>query len=712
MVTSGTEQGLVSQLVAALDGDDPEACLEAATDVLKARGLAHADGGEPWLHVDRAGRSVTLSATPGTAPPASDTCAVLRHLFGAALSRASERGEARKVEERLSLLQDASFEGILIHDQGVTVDCNDRICEMFGYTREEMFDPRAMQRGVAPEDLALARERIQKRIEGEFIITCIRKDGTRLRAEFSTKQTRLGDKPLRVVALRDVTERERTAALLRESEKRLQSILEATFDGVGISRDGVLIEVSEGIAKLLGRSREELVGQRVVELVAPGERDSVEKRIQEQTVGSYETIALNAAGERIPVLVVTALSTHDGEPVRVAALRDLSVERRMEQERRQLELQVERSQRLESLGLLASGIAHDFNNLLVGVIGGSELLLGSLGDPDHRALAETIHTAGERAASLTKQMLVYAGRRGLTTTEPVSIAELWHELRILLDAALSKKAYLELDFAPDAVVLGERATLMQVFMNLLTNASDALDDKPGRIGVRAERVQDPGPRWRGALGAKVGPGDWVLVRVQDNGVGMDQGTVDRIFEPFFSTKPRGHGLGLGSCLGIIQAHGGAILVESAPGQGSAFSVLLPATDRRSTPPEQVRTRTKACRVLVIDDQPLVRSHVRRLLERDGFIVSEAIGGMAGLAALRQARPDVVVLDMMMPDLDGVEVTRRLRAAGERVPIVLFSGDLDAARERGLEPGMVQSTLQKPFDREMLLAAIGEARAAR
>jgi two-component system response regulator MprA len=117
-------------------------------------------------------------------------------------------------------------------------------------------------------------------------------------------------------------------------------------------------------------------------------------------------------------------------------------------------------------------------------------------------------------------------------------------------------------------------------------------------------------------------------------------------------------------------------------------------------------------VLVIDDQPLVRSHVRRLLERDGFIVSEAIGGMAGLAALRQARPDVVVLDMMMPDLDGVEVARRLRAVGERVPIVLFSGDLDAARERGLEPGMVQSTLQKPFDREMLLAAIEEARAAR
>jgi PAS domain S-box-containing protein len=715
METRGTfakETDLLAAVLAALDGEEPQACLDAAIRTLGACGLAQPDGsGEPWLRLERGSRSLVLVAAPGVQAPDPGTRSLLGHALGAALSRTAERDDAHKLGERLSLLQAASFEGILIHDQGVVVDCNERWCEMFGYSRDEMFHPGSMERGVAPEDLAAAQERIQKGIEGEFVITCVRKDGTRLRAEFSTKQTRLGDRPLRVVALRNVTERERTAALLRESEERLRLILEATFDGVIISRSGKVIDASDGIARFFGRGREELIGSQILNLVAPSEREAVSRRIEKETVGSYETVAIAAGGELAPVMVVTVMSTLDGAPARVAALRDLREARRLEHERRQLELQVERSQRLDSLGVLASGIAHDFNNLLVGILGGSELLLGTVDDADQRVLLESIHTAGERAANLTKQMLAYAGRRSLATTEPIVLADLWRELRTLLDAGLSKKAYLEIDVAPDCVVLGERATLMQVFMNLLTNASDALDDKPGTIRVSAERVLQPDARWQNALGVAVGPGNWVLVRVQDSGAGMDTVTASRIFEPFFSTKPRGHGLGLGSCLGIIKAHGGAMLVESSPGQGSAFSVLLPATELRSTPVVGAKAQgpSLSCHLLVIDDQAPVRAHVRRVLEKDGFVVTEAIGGIAGLAAVQQNEPDVVLLDMMMPDLNGVEVLRRLRASGSTVPVVLFSGDLDATTERGLKPGMVQSTLQKPFDRGSLLDAIERAR---
>jgi CheY-like chemotaxis protein len=310
-------------------------------------------------------------------------------------------------------------------------------------------------------------------------------------------------------------------------------------------------------------------------------------------------------------------------------------------------------------------------------------------------------------------MLAYAGRRSLTATEPVDLAELWHELRTLLGAALSKKARIDLELAPMSVVLGERSTLMQVFMNLLTNASDALEDRPGTITVTTDRVLEPPASWREALGAAVRPGNWVRVRVRDTGVGMNEATQRRIFEPFFSTKPRGHGLGLGSCLGIVKAHGGAILVESAPGMGSTFSVLLPATDLRQSsrapPPSPLPSTATPCRLLVIDDEPLVRAHVRRLLERHGFSVDSAPDGNAGLGAIRRAPPDVVLLDMMMPDLDGVEVVRRLRASGVTVPVVLCSGDLDAARQRGLEPGMVQGMLQKPFASDELLGAIERAR---
>jgi PAS domain S-box-containing protein len=622
---------------------------------------------------------------------------------------ASEREEARKVKERLDLLQTASFEGILIHDGGAVVDCNERLCEMVGYSREEVFEPGHIVRIVAPEELAEVQERIRQRVEGEFLFTCVRKDGSRMLAEFRTKQTQLGDRPFRVVAVRDVTERERTARLLRESEARLRSILEATFDGVAVTRNGVLLDVSEGIERLLKTPREKLIGTPVRDVIAPAYRDDVSRRIQDQTVGAYETVAVAADGELVPVMVVSVQSTIDGEPVRVSAIRDLREARRLEQERRQLELQVERSQRVESLGVLAGGIAHDFNNLLVGVLGSSEMLLASLKNPDDRASVEAIHTAGRRAASLTKQMLAYAGRRSLTTIEPVDLAELWQELRALLDAALSKKAQVALDFAPDSVVLGERSALMQVFMNLLTNASDALEDKPGRISVTTERMREPAACWSGAMGAPVHPGNWVLVRVQDTGVGMDEATQSRIFEPFFSTKARGHGLGLGSCLGIVKAHGGAILVESALGQGSAFSMLLPATNARSESPTRTAATAPPCRVLVVDDEPLVRSHLRRLLTQHGFTVEVVPDGGAGLEAIRRFRPDVVLLDMMLPDLDGVEVVRRLRASGANVPVVLCSGDLDAARERGLDPDMVQGMLQKPFDGSQLLEAIGRAR---
>ncbi len=703
---------LVEAVITALDGGSPGACLEAAVGALRARGLAAPDGvGTTWLELRRGKGELCLTAAPGVEPPGPRTRALLGQVLGTALARAAESVEARAVIERLELLRAASFEGLFIHDDGVVVDCNERLCEMVGYTREEVFEPGQLARAVAAEDLAAVTERIQQRLEGEFVITIVRKDGSRRRAEFCTKQTHFGDRPLRVVAIRDVTEREQTAELLRESEARLRSLLEATFDGVCITRNGTLVDVNEGLERFLGVPRGELIGKPVLDFVPPGGRDEVSRRIQDQSVGSYESVARAADGQIVPVLVVSVRSTIDGEPVRVAAIRDLSETARLEYERRQLELQVERSQRLESLGVLASGIAHDFNNLLVGVMGGAEALLGILNDPVARAHAEAIHIAGQRAAGLTKQMLAYAGRRSLTTTEPVDLAELLRELRKLLDAALSKKAHVGLELAQGSVVLGDRSALMQVFMNLLTNASDALDDKPGRIAVTSERVREPDKCWNTALGGPLSPGNWVLVKVRDTGSGMDEATQRRIFEPFFSTKAGGHGLGLGSCFGIVKAHGGAILVESQPGLGSTFSVLLPATEVRSQSHARAATAPAPCRVLVVDDEPLVRSNMRRLLTLDGFAVEEACDGTAGLEAIHRSPPDVVLLDVILPDLDGVDVVRRLRATGMNVPVVLCSGDIDAAWKRGLDPGLVQGMLQKPFGRSELLEAIGHARAA-
>jgi two-component system cell cycle sensor histidine kinase/response regulator CckA len=257
-------------------------------------------------------------------------------------------------------------------------------------------------------------------------------------------------------------------------------------------------------------------------------------------------------------------------------------------------------------------------------------------------------------------------------------------------------------------------------MNLLTNASDSLGDKPGRVTVRVRRVSEVDARWDQAQGATVGPGRWVLLEVEDTGAGMDEPTRGRVFEPFFSTKERGHGLGLAACLGIVRAHGGAVLVESELGRGSRFSVLLPATDATAfvdsaLPP---RRTTRPCRVLLVDDEAIVRNQLRRSLELRGYTVVEAADGRTALAALISASGaaildvvDVVILDMTMPDLDGAEVLRQLRAAGSRVPVVVSSGYLDVAVERRLPGGEFQGFLAKPYGATELVNAIERARAA-
>jgi CheY-like chemotaxis protein len=252
--------------------------------------------------------------------------------------------------------------------------------------------------------------------------------------------------------------------------------------------------------------------------------------------------------------------------------------------------------------------------------------------------------------------------------------------------------------------------LTQVLMNLLTNASDALEDKVGKIEVRTEHVTHPDASWDDALGATVGPGEWILIEITDSGSGMDEATRLRVFEPFFSTKETGHGLGLAACLGVVTAHGGAIRVDSEPGAGSRFSILLPVGQLVTTePPEFERsTRPSASKVLVVDDEAVVRTQVRRSLELRGYVVEEAGGGESALQIFEQSGADVILLDMTMHDVDGTEVARRIRERGSNVPIVLASGQLKPAVEDELERDVVQGFLRKPYRIADLVDAIERA----
>jgi two-component system cell cycle sensor histidine kinase/response regulator CckA len=699
---------LSAELGELLAGDDAAESLERALARLEQLGLRQVTPEQACLSIATQHRALHLGCSGEAERQLAQGLAPLLRL---GLLRAADQLEQQRTLERLEMLSEASFEGILVHVDGVVLDVNRRVAEMVGREPHEMLGPETMRRTVAPEDLEATMQRVATGYEGAYTITAVRKDGSRFRAELQSKQGRLGDRPVRIAAVRDVTERERTLKLLHEMENHLNDLSLGAFDFMVVSQHGLIVEVGGNIEKVMGYTREELLGHHVTDFVTAESRKITAQVIDEQRFGAYENVIVAKSGEEIPVEIVGVRSSRNGEPARVAGFRDLRESRRLQGERRKLEQQLQRSQRLDSLGVLAGGIAHDFNNLLVGVIGNASLLLTTLERGLDRQAAEAIMSAGQRAAALTKQMLAYAGRQDLGRREPVDLGMLFRELRTLLDATLSKKAMLTLDIEEGSVVIGDRAPLMQVMMNVLTNASDSLLDKPGNIDVRTRHVRHLDVRWDDALGASVGPGDWVLIEVDDTGVGMDEATRQRVFEPFFSTKEHGHGLGLAACLGIVTSHGGAVALESTPGEGSRFSILLPATERSERTQSFVPTLElmEPCRVLVIDDEQLVRAQLRRSLELRGYQVDEAADGLSGVEAHRKQPADVLVIDMTMPDIDGAEVVKRIRASGSRAAIVLSSGYQAQTAVDRLEPGSYQFFLAKPYSVSELVTALEQAR---
>ena len=501
----------------------------------------------------------------------------------------------------------------------------------------------------------------------------------------------------------------RAAAELDENARmreRMELLSSASFEGLVFHVDGVVFDVNQRLLELTGFERGELLGEQLLQrCVVPEDLPEVWRRAGSGYEGPYVIGGVRKDGSRFRAELQAKQGKHGARPVRVVAVRDVSERERLERERSDLERAFAQSQRLDGLGVLAGGIAHDFNNLLTVVLGNAELLRMRATDPHDQLLAQTILEAGQRAAGLTAQMLAYAGKSEVGPRMPVDLGEMTRQLRSLLDATLSKKARVSLTLAERRVVLGNRATLTQLLMNLLTNASDALADAPGTIAVRIAAVDRPEARFSRALGVSVGPGHWVLVEVSDTGVGMAPATQARIFEPFFSTKAQGHGLGLAACVGIVASHGGAILVESELGHGSTFSVLLPAySGETPTPPTaERRLPVAARRVLIVDDEPLVRAHLRHALEGQGYGVDESGTGNGALAAVLQCAPSAVLLDVTMPDISGIEVLQRLRQRGSRVPIILSSGYHGASLD--VEPGSFQAFLRKPYVLAELLLAV-------
>jgi PAS domain S-box-containing protein len=367
------------------------------------------------------------------------------------------------------------------------------------------------------------------------------------------------------------------------------------------------------------------------------------------------------------------------------------------------ELRLQQSQKMESIALLAGGIAHDFNNILVGIVGNASMAEELL--PPSSPAAETIREvvkAGERAASLTREMLAYSGK-GRFVVERVDLSDLVREVTRLFRSSVPNHVTLRMDLPADLPpVYVDTAQLQQVVMNLVINAAQAMGDSRGLIAVRTMRVDlDAAAIVEEWGGGDLRPGPHVCLEVRDTGCGMDEATKARIFVPFFTTKPTGRGLGLASVAGIVRGHKGAIKVESAPGEGTVFSVLIPASPTEAAEPRRERAVDVKLagrgRVLVVDDEEIVRKMASAALERLGYSVSLADSGPGAVAALAvDPFLDLAILDFSMPGMSGKETLARLRAARPDLRIIVSSGYSEAECRSLFEEGGISGFLQKPY----------------
>lgn len=425
----------------------------------------------------------------------------------------------------------------------------------------------------------------------------------------------------------------------------------------------------------------------------------------DQNLGAFGMGSFEDEGVMMPtpieLEVVETMAQHIG--VAAGRLRFLAERQTAEQERQALELRMLRLENLHSLGVLAGGLAHDVNNLMTVILGNLELAKCDIaGNPEALEALEQAHVATIRTTHLAEQMLAYAGQ-GALRQETGDLHALASETLALARTSVPPRTRLELRGDTGCRVCGDLTQLRQLLTNLINNAGEAIGvDRDGLVSVTVGRAHLDAEALRDNLLDEAAPGEYVLLEVTDDGSGMDDDTVGRLFAPFFTTKAARRGLGMSAALGIVRGHRGALWVRSALGQGTTFRIALPvAPAQRPDTGENKGERV----VLVADDEGTIRKIYRLTLERAGFEVLEAKDGREAVEVFEQHRDriGVAVLDSLMPGMSGSEALQEIRTQRPGFPVVMSSGFLHAS-ETG--PERPTAMLPKPWQPKDLVRLVG------
>ena len=645
-----------------------------------------------------------------------ETLQTLADHCGGALERIRTEQALRESEKRFHDLFDASPDGIFVEDgEGVLLDANPAACELHGTTRERLIG-RQVEELVPPEQRAAVGEQFRMLASGQrqqvegFSWT---EDGRRVPVEVRASPITRAGKPAVLLHVRDMTERKAAEGAVRSSELLFRSVWGNSVDSMRLTdRDGVIVEVNPAFCKLAGMSHEELVGQPfTVAYAADQPLAQWLAAYQERFRGHgfddfFERTLVMKDGRRAVLSATSAFVELPGrEPLCLSLFREVTEQRRLEE-------QVRHSQKMEAIGILAGGVAHDFNNLLTVIHGHASLLLGGVNlAPELAASARQIAQAAERAAGLTRQLLMFS-RRQVMQPKRVDLNEVVNDLTKMLRRILGEDIVMRLSYSSaPAVVHADVGMLEQVLMNLAVNSRDAMP-QGGQLVVSISTADVAAGRARSH--PEAGAGRFICLTVSDTGTGIAPEHVPHIFEPFFTTKEvgKGTGLGLATVYGIVKQHQGWIEVTSEVGQGTTFSVFLPRSTEAVEVPAQagaeppVRGGTET--ILVVEDEEPVRELVCNILSGHGYATLSASSGAEALEVWRgkKDRVDLVLTDVVMPHrMSGRQLADTLCAEDPRVKIIFTSGYGAEAAGKDLVLREGVNFLQKPFEARKLATVV-------
>jgi PAS domain S-box-containing protein len=608
-------------------------------------------------------------------------------------------------QARFKTLSNATLEAIFLSEQGICVDQNKTAERMFGYTLDEAVGRHGTE-WIVPEDRQRVKSNMLSGYEKSYEARALRKDGSTFPCEIQGRMANWKGHSVRITALRDISERKRTEEALKENEEKYRTLFNMESDALALIEieTGRMLEVNKAFIKLYGYSREEILSMKNTDFSAEPEQT----RKVTKARCAYVPVRYHKKkdGTAFPTEISASIFTYHGRDVHIAAIRDIT-------ERKRLEAQIQRSQKMESLGLLAGGVAHDLNNILSGIVSYPELILLEMPqDSKFRRPIETMQESGQRAAAIVEDLLTIA--RGVAITKVVlNMNTLVNdyidspEFYKLISFHSTVTVHTDLD-SNLLTIKGSYSHIRKLIMNLVSNASEAIEGS-GTVTITTQNcyVDQPIKGYE-----DVNIDEYVLLTVSDDGAGIPSNEIDRIFEPFFTKKIMGRsgtGLGLAVVWNVMQDHDGYIDVESNE-NGTTFRLYFPIcreemTDNAiSIPIESYMGHGET--ILVIDDVASQREIACKVLEKLGYDAKEVSSGEAAVAYVKKRAVDLLLLDMIMePGLSGLETYARILKIhpGQKAVIVSGFAETEAVKEtQQLGAGQF---VKKPYTMEKIGMAI-------